>query len=123
MLNKIDKYEKKIKELESELISFQFAVAELKVLNEIAVAAGKAADIDQTLNIIVQKIIKSVEAEQGLIYLVTPQKDVFKTFIKQDDTSTLKHSYQISTNITGWVLLKEKTLIIETFSGGKSFNQ
>jgi len=122
MLNKIDKYEKKIKELESELVSFQFAVAELKVLNEIAVSAGKASNIDQTLNIIVQKIIKSVEAEQGLIYLVTPQKDVFKTFIKQDDTSTLKHSYQISTNITGWVLLNEKPLLIENLSGDRRFN-
>lgn len=122
MKDKIDKYEQKIQQLESELIGFRSAVEELKVLNEIAVAAGKASNIDQTLNIIVQKIIKTVEAEQGLIYLVTPQKDVFKTFIKQDDTSTLKHSYQISTNITGWVLLNEKPLLIENLSNDKRFN-
>ena len=122
MKEKIDKYEQKIQQLESELNGFRSAVEELKVLNEIAVAVGNASDMDQTLNIIVQKIIKSVEAEQGLIYLVTPQKDVFKTFIKQDDTSTLKHSYQISTNITGWVLLNEKPLLIENLSKDKRFN-
>jgi len=122
MIDKTDKYQKRIEQLESELEGFRSAVEELKILNEIAVATGKASNIDQTLNIIVQKIIKSVEAEQGLIYLVTPQKDVFKTFIKQDDTSTLKHSYQISTNITGWVLLNEKPLLIENLSQDKRFN-
>ena len=121
MKNKTDKYEERIKQLEDELSGFQNAVAELKILNEIAVAAGKASNIDQTLNIIVQKIIKSVEAEQGLIYLITEQKDVFTTFIKQDDTSRLKHSYHISNNITGWVLLHEKPLLIENLSSDKRF--
>jgi len=121
MPNKSDKYEKRIKQLESELNSFQTAVEELKVLNEIAVAAGKATDIDQTLNIIVKKIIKAVEAEQGLIYLLTLQKDVFKTFIKQDASSTLKHSYQIRTNIIGWILLNEKPLLIENLSNDERF--
>lgn len=122
MKDKIDKYEDRIKQLESELNGFRSAVEELKVLNEIAVAAGKASKIDQTLNIIVQKIIKTVEAEQGLIYLVTPQKDIFNTFIKQDDTSRLKHSYHISSNITGWVLLHEKPLLIENLSNDKRFS-
>ncbi len=132
MKKETDKYQKRIEQLENELNGFRSAVEELKVLNEIAVAAGKATDIDQTLNIIVQKIIKSIEAEQGLIYLVTPKpittgssrgkKDVFKTFLKQDDTSTLKHSYQISTNITGWVLMNEKPLLIENLSKDKRFN-
>ena len=116
-----EKYEKRIQQLESELNSYQAAVEELKVLNEIAIAAGKATDIDQTLNIIVKKIITAIEAEQGLIYLVTNQKDVFKTFIKQDASSTLKHSYHLSTNITGWVLLNEKPLLIENLSNDKRF--
>lgn len=121
MKDKSDKYQKRIEQLEIELSGFRSAVEELKILNEIAVAAGKAANIDQTLNIIVQKIIKSVEAEQGLIYLITEQKDVFTTFIKQDDTSRLKHSYHISNNITGWVLLHEKPLLIQNLSNDKRF--
>ncbi|MBK7377952.1 MAG: response regulator [Ignavibacteriales bacterium] len=118
----MDKYQDRIKELEDELIGFRSAVEELKILNEIAVAAGKASNIDQTLNIIVQKIIKALEAEQGLIYLLTEQKDVFTTFIKQDDTSRLKHSYHLSDNITGWVLLHEKPLLIENLSNDKRFS-
>lgn len=121
MPNKNDKYQKRIEQLENELISFQSAVSELKILNEIAVAASKAANVDQTLNIIVQKTIKSFDAEQGLIYLITPQKDVFTTFIKQDDTSRLKHSYHLSDNIIGLVLLNEKPLLIENLSNDKRF--
>lgn len=121
MIDKTDKYQKRIEQLEDELDGFRSAVEELKVLNEIAVAAGKASDIDQTLNIIVQKTIKSFEAEQGLIYLLTDRKDVFTTFIKQDDTSKLKHSYHLSDNIIGLVLLNEKPLLIENLSGDKRF--
>ena len=122
MKNKNEKYERRIQQLESELSGSRSAVEELKVLNEIAVAAGKTVNVDQTLDIIVQKIIKAIDAEQGLIYLITPQKDVFNTFIKQDDTSRLKHSYHISNNITGWVLMNEKPLLIENLSTDKRFN-
>ena len=121
MIDKTDKYQKRIEQLEDELDGFRSAVEELKVLNEIAVAAGKASDIDQTLNIIVQKTIKSFDAEQGLIYLLTDRKDVFTTFIKQDDTSKLKHSYHLSDNIIGLVLLHEKPLLIENLSSDKRF--
>ena len=49
MKNKTNKYEDRIQQLQDELSGFQHAVAELKILNEIAVAAGKTANVDQTL--------------------------------------------------------------------------
>ena len=113
----------KIKELENEVNQLREAVEELKVLNEIAVAARKATDIDQMLNIIVQKSIVALNAEQGSILLVTQnQNDPFTTYIRQDDTSKLKHKYHIGSNITGWVLLNKEPLIIENLATDKRFN-
>ena len=113
----------KIKELEDEVKRLREAVEELKVLNEIAVAARKATDIDQMLNIIVQKSIVALNAEQGSILLVTQnQNDPFTTYIRQDDTSKLKHKYHIGSNITGWVLLNKEPLIIENLATDTRFN-
>ncbi len=113
----------KILELESEVRRLREAVEELKVLNEIAVAARKATDIDQMLNIIVQKSILALNAEQGSILLVTQnQNDPFTTYIRRDDSSKLQHKYHIGTNITGWVLLNKEPLIIENLAADKRFN-
>ncbi|MEJ2613664.1 MAG: ATP-binding protein [Ignavibacteriaceae bacterium] len=113
----------KIKELEDEVRRLREAVEELKVLNEIAVAARKATDIDQMLNIIVQKSIVALNAEQGSILLVTQnENDPFTTYIRQDDTSKLRHKYHIGSNITGWVLLNKEPLVIENLATDKRFH-
>ena len=112
----------KISELEKKVAELKSAVAELEVLNEIAVSASKAVDVDQILNLIVQKSIKTIDAEQGSILLLTSdKKKPLKTIIRQDDTSSLKHNYHVSKNITGWVLLKEKPIIIENLAKDKRF--
>ncbi len=117
------KYAIKIKELEDEVRRLREAVEELKVLNEIAVAARKATNIDQMLNIIVQKSILALNAEQGSILLVTQnQNDPFTTYIRRDDSSKLQHKYHIGSNITGWVLLNKEPLIIENLAADKRFN-
>ena len=111
---------KKIKELVEENSRLKSSLAELKVLNEIAVSSCRAADIDQVLNLILRKSISALEAEQGSILLTTKNIDKpLTTFVRQDDTSTLKHNYHIGSNITGWILLNKKPLIIETNSGEK----
>lgn len=78
-----EKYEKKIQQLQDELSGFQNAVAELKVLNEIAVAAGKTANVDQTLKLVLDKTVSAVNAEHGAILLVSENQEVLNTFIKQ----------------------------------------
>ena len=116
------KQSQKILELEKKVAELKSAVAELEVLNEIAVSASKAVDVDQILNLIVQKSIKTIDSEQGSILLLTSdKKKPLKTIIRQDDTSSLKHNYHVSKNITGWVLLKEKPIIIENLAKDKRF--
>jgi signal transduction histidine kinase/DNA-binding response OmpR family regulator len=113
---------KKIKKLEEENTRLKSSVAELKVLNDIAVSSCRAADIDQMLNLILRKSISAVEAEQGSILLTTKIKNKpLATFVRQDDTSRLKHNYHIGTNITGWVLMNKEPLIIENLSEDRRF--
>ena len=114
--------DERIRELEAEISRLKISVAELKVLNEIAVTSGKATDIEQILHLIVQKSISAIEAEQGSILLTTKNQDEsLMTLVRQDDTSSLKHNYHIGSNITGWVLLNRKPLLIENLSEDKRF--
>ena len=114
---------KKIKELKAEVERLKSSVNELKILNEIALSTGRATDIDEILNLIVHKCVSVFNAEQGSILLLTKnEKEPFKTIIRQDDSNSLKHTYHIGSNITGWVLLNKEPLIIEELSGDKRFN-
>lgn len=113
---------RKIKELEARISRLTSSVEELKVLNDIAVSSGRATDISQVLNLIVQKSRKAINAEQGSILLLTPNKEnPFKTIVRLDDSSTLRHEYHIGTDITGWVLENKEPLIIEDLSNDKRF--
>ena len=118
----MSKSAERTQELEKEIQRLRAAVEELRVLNEIAVAARRATDIDHMLNIIVQKSIIALNAEQGSILLVTQnQNDPFTTFIRHNDSSKLQHKYHIGTNITGWVLLNKEPLIIEDLATDNRF--
>ncbi len=121
-MNYMNKKDQKIAELEAEIIRLKSAVNELKILNEMAVLSGKATNIDQILHLIVEKSIIAVGAEQASILLVTSSKrKPFKTIIRQDDTSSLRHDYHIGTSITGWVLTHQESLIIENLEEDKRF--
>jgi signal transduction histidine kinase/CheY-like chemotaxis protein/AraC-like DNA-binding protein len=119
----MSKSESKIQELEHEVKRLKASVEELRLLNDIAVSASKETDVDLMLNVIVKKSIKALDAEQSLILLVTKNpKDPFKTIIRQDDRSSLKHTYHVGEHITGWVLLNKEALVIEDLSKDMRFH-
>lgn len=121
MLNKKKDQEKTIQELKAKIKAANAALSELKLLNEIAIAAGKATDINQTLNIVLNKTIKAVNAEHGAILLISEnQKEILKIFIWQNETIKDKN-YRINENVTGWVLKNKRTLLIENLSSDERF--
>jgi len=124
MLSKADqKLIQENEELKQKLEQYESAVNELQLLNEIAIASGNSQNIDQTLNTIVQKILRAVNAEQGSIMLLTEDEhDPFKTFLRKEDFSTLKPHYRINTSISGWVLKNEESLLIKNLSKDNRFN-
>ncbi len=124
MLSKADqKLIQENEELKQKLEQYKSAVNELQLLNEIAIASGYSQNIDQTLNSIVQKILRAVNAEQGSIMLLTEdEQDPFQTFIRKEAYSTLQPHYHINTSISGWVLKNEESLLIKNLSKDNRFN-
>ncbi len=109
-------------EYEMEIRHLKTALEELSVLNDLAVAAGSSTETGQTLDVILQKSIKAVRAEQGSISLVTEQKDnPFHTLIRQVDRSKTHPVYHIGSHITGWVLKNKQALRIESLAGDRRF--
>jgi sigma-B regulation protein RsbU (phosphoserine phosphatase) len=109
-------------QLKNELQRLKSAVEELTVLNDLAIAASSTLEVDQMLDIIVQKSIKAVKAEQGKIMLVTEEKGApLQTLIRQDNFSGRSTSYNVGTHITGWVLKNQKTLMIEDLATDNRF--
>ena len=104
----------KLSRLEKEINSLRSAVEELTVLNEIAIAASSSLETDKILDIIVEKSIKAVKAEQGSILLVTGQEDTpLKTLVRQVDQRSRLLTYKVGTHITGWVLKHKQPLIVD----------
>ncbi len=115
--------DQKILQLENEIRRLKSAVEELIVLNELAVAAGTTLEVDNMLDIIVEKSIKAVKAEQGSILLVTEEKDApLKTLIRQADQRSRLMTYKVGSHITGWVLKYKQPLIIENLATDPRFN-
>ncbi len=110
------KYRKRILQLENEIKNFQAAVSELKILNEIAVDAGRTEDVNETLKLILTKTTSAVNAEHGAILLVSENNEVMETFIKKAKNSKVNERPHIGDHITGWVLLNKKSLIIKDLS-------
>ncbi len=108
--------------LEQEIVHLKAVVEELSVLNDLAIAASSALDTRKLLDIIVEKSIKAVKAEQGSILLVTEkQEKPLQTLIRQDDSQSLLSQYKIGINITGWVLKHRQPLLIENLASDKRF--
>ena len=121
MLNETNKYERRIHQLEDELDNFKAAVSELKVLNEIAVAAGAAEDVEETLKLILNKTTGFLNAEHGVILLVSENDEILQTFVKQSKDSKVNKRPHIGEHITGWVLLNKKSLIVKDLSKDDRF--
>ena len=117
----LNETEKKIRQIEEELQSYKRAVSELEVLNEIAVAAGRADTIDQTLKLILNRTTSFINAEHGVILLVSENDEILETYIKQAKNSQVKKRPRIGEHITGWVLSNKKSLIIKDLGEEQRF--
>jgi signal transduction histidine kinase/DNA-binding response OmpR family regulator len=105
-----------------EIQRLRSAVEELKLLNEIAMEASGAGSIEAMLGMIIDKSLKVVNAEQGSILLVTGEADAsLKTFIRQDNRSSLRHSYHVGAHIIGSVVYSRKPLLIENLAADRRF--
>ncbi|MEJ2634793.1 MAG: SpoIIE family protein phosphatase [Calditrichia bacterium] len=112
-----------LKQLEHEVARLRSAVEELTVLNELAMAASSSLEVERMLDIIVEKSIKAVRAEQGAIQLITLQeKNPLQTLIRQADQRSRLLTYKVGIHLTGWVLKYRAPLIVENLATDERFS-
>ncbi len=122
MIAKKDAIEQENARLQREVERLKSAVDELTVLNDLAISASSSIEVDQMLDLIVEKSIKAVKAEQGSILLVTEQADApLKTLVRQQDQRSRLLTYRVGTHITGWVLKHQQPLMVEDLSRDERF--
>lgn len=108
--------------MSDEVLQLKSAISELTLLNDLALAASSSLDVDRVLDLIVEKSIKAVKAEQGSIMLVSPQPDApLQTLIRQADMSQNDSGYKVGSHISGWVLKYRKPLLISDLSSDERF--
>jgi signal transduction protein with GAF and PtsI domain len=107
---------------ENEIQRLKLAVEELSLLNELAIAASSSGDIQETLNILVQKSIKAVKAEQGSIKLISNQPDrMLHTIVHRENLSGSGTAFKVGDHIIGWVLSYQQPLIVENLAWNPRF--
>jgi len=112
----------KLAALRAELEAARSSVAELQLLNEIAIASGLSPDLDRTLGEIVQKSLRAFGAEEGSIQLLTPDETrPFRTVIRQDERTAGRRHFRVGEGITGWVLSREEPLLVTDLSTDPRF--
>ena len=108
--------------LEAEVQRLRAAVAELKLLNDIAMESSGAGSVEAILRTIIDRSLKVVNAEQGSIVLVTGDADKsLKTFIRQDNKSSLRQSYHVGAHVIGSVLYDRKPLLVANLATDNRF--
>jgi serine phosphatase RsbU (regulator of sigma subunit) len=99
------------------------AIEELKILNEIATAIGSAMSLDEVMELIIQKCLKHLRAEQGAVMVLDPEAKErrFHTVIRKADRSEMALPYRLDTQLVGWMLKNVKPLVSNDLSTDRRF--
>lgn len=80
------------------------AVEELSVLNELAAEIGGARDLEAVLQTVVQRSIRAVGAEQGVITLLSDDAGpAGRTLVREAATSAGREALRLEDTLLGWV--------------------
>jgi len=89
------------------------AVNELSILNELATAIGSAHDLTDVIHTIVQRSLRAVEAEQGVITLVDEARDdAMKTLIRTTIESGEHAPFRPDPLLLGWMQRHKTPLLL-----------
>lgn len=116
----LNKEQTKLKEENSRL---KAAVEELAILNDIATAITSTQSLEKIVALIVQRCIKHLKVEQGVVMLLDEQdtEKPFQTMIRKQDSSINILPYRFDSQITGWMLKNKSPLLINDLKGDSRF--
>ncbi len=105
----------------SEVQRLKSVISELSCLNEIAIAISSSMSVNRITEIIIDKCLKHLNAEQGAVFLIKKdenKEDQFKTYIRK--TSNIFKDNPLHINlITGWMITHKGLLIINSSEDAK----
>jgi phosphoserine phosphatase RsbU/P len=109
--------------LEEEIGKLRRSVEELTILNEIATAISSTMELKRLTDLILQKCIKHINAEQGAVMLFDEKDETtpFHTMIRKADASTIRQPLRFDSQLTGWMLKNRQPLLINDLENDKRF--
>lgn len=109
--------------LREENQKLKIAVEELAILNDIATAITSTQSLEKIVALIVQRCIKHLKVEQGVVMLLDEQdtEKPFQTMIRKQDSSLNVLPYRFDSQITGWMLKNKSPLLINDLKKDERF--
>ncbi len=106
-----------------EVDQLKSAVQELSILNDIATAISSVWELDQVVEMIVQKCVKHLKVEQGAVMLLDEEdtSNPFQTMVRQVDSQNEGIPFHFGVQLSGWMLKNEKPLLINNFQDDDRF--
>ncbi len=99
------------------------AVAELSILNDIAIAISSTQSLEKIVDLIVHKCVKHLRVEQGAVMLLN-EKDMnkpFHTMIRKQDSVISSLPYRLDAQLTGWMLKNKAPLLVNDLATDDRF--
>ena len=101
----------------------QRAVEELGILNEIATAINSTLALERILDLITQRCVHHLGAEQGAVLLLEEQKSErpFQTICRVGDTSHKRLPFRLDDQLAGWMMKYRAPLLINDLASDQRF--
>ncbi|MBU1100268.1 MAG: SpoIIE family protein phosphatase [Bacteroidetes bacterium] len=110
-------FEKIINNLKDENQELQNTVDELSILNDIATAISSTQSIEQIESLIIQKCVKHLNVEEGVVMLLTqPEEDrPFETMIRKKNSLIDSLPFRLDDQLMGHILHNKTSILVNDF--------
>lgn len=106
----------------SENESLHNVLDELRCINRIIDKICRIRETNHIMSIIIDELTAATDADQGVINLVSSDKEVdLVTIVRKDTTSENEIPYKVNSLLTGWVLKENRFLKIDDLDNDERF--
>lgn len=105
--------ENEVDRLRKEVAHLKLAVAELAILNEIAITISSIVDLERVVDVIIQKCVKHLHVEQGAVLLLdeSDKDSPLRTVVRKGDSKMEQLPYRLDAQLTGWMIKNQQPLL------------
>ena len=105
--------DRSVESLTAQIADLERAVADLSILNDLALAMGRSVDPQDIVEQLVNKLMRIVRAEQAVVTLLDPtESGGQKTKVRVMTRSREGPGYRLSESLMGWMILHKESLVM-----------